>query len=222
MRIFIAILVTLSLVPLLAAQEHPLEHVLARMDENSRAFRSLEASIKRIDTNALTNKPVETSGKVYIAKAVDSSLRMKLELTEPKSRAQSALFDKGVGQVYEHTPNLVSEKKLEDSSVVELAMMGFGVPSERIKKSYAIKLAGQETIDGKTTSVLELTALQKDSDFPRIKMWINQQDWNAVQVELTGSNRNRNLFKYSNVKRNQSIPNNIFRLNLPSNVKKAG
>src|SRR5688572_27243397 len=193
MRIFTAILMTLSLVAVVAAQGHPLEHVLARMDENSRTFRTLEASVKRTETNALTKKPVETSGKLYISKAADN-LRMKVDLTEPKSRAQTVLLDKGIGQVYDHTPNIVSERKLGPNDPIELSLMGFGVSSERIKKTYSISLAGQETIDGKPTSVLELTALQKDSDFPRIKMWINQQDWNAVQVELIGSNRNSTLF----------------------------
>jgi outer membrane lipoprotein-sorting protein len=221
MRIITAILVTVSLVGLLAAQGHPLEHVIAGMDENSRTFRSLEASVRRMEINALTKRELETSGKLYISKTPDN-LRMKLELTEPKNRAQIVLVDKGVGQVYEPVPNIVSERKLGSNDPIELSLMGFGVPSERIRKTYSIALAGQETVDGKTTSVLELTALQKDSDFPRIRMWINQQDWNAVQVELTGANRNRTVFKYASVKRNQSISNNVFRLNLPKDVRKAG
>jgi outer membrane lipoprotein-sorting protein len=215
-------LLSLGLVAGLAGQAaHPLEHVVASMDANAKSFRTLEASMKRTEVNALVSKPTETSGKVYISKTADN-LRIKLELTEPRNRAQTVLLDKGFGQVYEHTPNIVSERKLGPNNPTELTLMGFGVSSDRIKKDYSITLAGQEMIDGKPTSVLELTALQKDSDFPRIKMWLSQQDWNAVQVELTGSNRNRVIFKYTNVKRNQSIPDSVFRLNLPKDVRKAG
>jgi outer membrane lipoprotein-sorting protein len=53
-------------------------------------------------------------------------------------------------------------------------------------------------------------------------MWINHQDWNAVQVQLFEATRDSIMVKYKDVKRNHSISNSIFRLDLPRDVKKAG
>jgi outer membrane lipoprotein-sorting protein len=220
MRSISAFLFVLILTSIAGAQTYTTEQVLAEMDKNSKKFTSLQALIEQQKFNELTKKTEISQGKIYI-ESKGSAPRFKLEVTEPKKTAKTLLIDKGRAQIYEHQPNTLTEHKVGNQSSLDLFLMGFGTSSDKIKKTYNVTSAGQETLEGKPVSLLVLTAIQSTADFPKIRLWISQKDWNAVQVELTEKTRDTQLVKYKDVKLNKAIPGSVFKLNLPSNVIKA-
>jgi outer membrane lipoprotein-sorting protein len=157
-----------------------------------------------------------SSGKFYYMRR-GKEPRLRLELSKPA--VQQLVIENGKLQLYQPSLKQVQETMIgEHKDKVEMIMaLGFGQSSADLKKNFTVSLAGEETLDGKKTTVLELKP--KDSRmFSSIRMWMDQQKWTSVQVKTTESGGDYMIFKFSNVKLNGSIPDSAFRLNLPKDV----
>src|SRR5215475_2627737 len=112
---------------------YTLDQVFAKMDEVAKTFRSAQTDIERTHVTILVNDKDVSSGKFYYVR-------------------------KGKLQIY--TPNLkqVQEASLgEHQDKVEMFMaLGFGQSSQDLKKNFTVSVAGDEVVDGKKTTVLEL------------------------------------------------------------------
>jgi outer membrane lipoprotein-sorting protein len=192
-----------------------LEQVLANMDEVAKTFRSAQTDIERTHVTILVNDKDVASGKFYYTRA-GKEPRVKMELTKPI--AQYALIDKGKLQLY--TPNLkqVQEASLgQHKDLLEMFMaLGFGQSAQDLKKNFDVTLGGEETLDGKKTTVLDLKP--KQAGIKSVQMWMDQQRWVATQLKVTENTGDYFLIKYSNIKLNGSIPESTFQLKLPRDV----
>jgi outer membrane lipoprotein-sorting protein len=109
--------------------------------------------------------------------------------------------------------------------VAEIGFLaGFGQSSEEMKKFYAITLVGEQTVDGKKTSVLELKpkSAQAASMFTSITLWFDQQRWIPVQIKTTEASRDYMIMKFMNIRMNARIPESVFDLKLPKDVQVIG
>jgi len=207
----------LWLIPLGQAQEkYTLDQVFAKMDEMQKEFRSTAADIERTHVTVLVNDKDVSSGKFYYTRR-GKEPRVKLELSKPTP--QYLLIDKGKLQLY--TPNL---KQVQEASIsghqekVEMFMaLGFGQSSQDLKNNFDVSVAGEEVVDGKKTSILELTPKNR-AMFKSVRMWMDQQKWVAVQLRTTENTGDYMIFKYSNVKMNTNIPDSVFDLKMPKDV----
>lgn len=209
--------VFLWLVPFSHAQgTYTLDQVFVKMDEVQKTFRSVDASIERTHVTVLVNDKDVSSGKFYYVRS-GKDPRVKLDLTKPM--AQSLLIDKGKLQIY--TPNT---KQLQETSLsgkqdkIELFMaLGFGQSSADLKRLFDVSLAGEEVIDGKKTTVLELKP-KNSAMFKSVRMWMDQQKWIAVQIKTTESSGDHMTLKFTNIKMNPKIANSVFDLKVPKGV----
>ena len=96
--------------------------------------------------------------------------------------------------------------------------LGFGQSSQDLKKNFDVSLAGEEAVDGKKTSILELTPKNR-AMFKSVRMWMDQQKWVAVQLRVNESTGDYFLLKYSNIKMNPNISDSTFDLKVPKDVK---
>src|ERR1041384_8138836 len=152
-----------------AQSKYSLDQIFAKMDEVQKSFRSAAADIERTHVTILVNDKDVSSGKFYyIRRGKDP--RVKMELMKPAP--QYLLIDKGKLQLY--TPNL---KQVQEASIgahqdkVEMFMaLAFGQSSQDLKKNFDVTLAGEEPVDGKTTSVLELKP-KSGGMFKSVRMW---------------------------------------------------
>ena len=207
----------LWLIPLGKAQgKYTLDQVFAKMDEMQKDFRSTVADIERTHVTVLVNDKDVSSGKFYYTRR-GKEPRVKLELSKPTP--QYLLIDKGKLQLY--TPNL---KQVQEASIsghqekVEMFMaLGFGQSSQDLKNNFDVSVAGEEVVDGKKTSILELTPKNR-AMFKSVRMWMDQQKWVAVQLRTTENTGDYMIFKYSNVKMNTNIPDSVFDLKMPKDV----
>src|SRR5215813_1716492 len=146
-----------------------LEQVLSKMDDVAKGFQSVQADIERTHVTILVNDKDVASGKFYYMRS-GKEPRVKLELTKPV--AQLALVDKGKLQLY--TPNLkqVQEASLGDhKDLLEMFMaLGFGQSSQDLKKNFDITLGGEESVDGKKTTALDLKP--KQAGIRSVRMWM--------------------------------------------------
>jgi outer membrane lipoprotein-sorting protein len=207
----------LWLIPAAQAQTITVDQVLAKMDEVAKTFRSSQADIERTHVTVLVNDKDVSSGKFYYVRQ-GKEPRVRLELTKPA--LQQILIDKGKLQIY--TPNLkqVQQASLgEHQDKVEMLMaLGFGQTSQDLKKNFTVSLAGEELVDGKKTTVLELTP-NNTSMFKSVRMWMDPQKWVSVQIKTTEAGGDYMNLKFSDIKINTNISESIFNLKLPKDVR---
>jgi len=96
--------------------------------------------------------------------------------------------------------------------------LGFGQSSQDLKKNFDVTLAGEEVVDGKKTAVLDLKPRDAGM-FKSVRMWMDQQKWVAVQIKTTEKSGDYLTLKFMNVKLNANIPDSVFDLKMPKDVK---
>ena len=213
--LFVGLFVCLT-PPARAQGTYTLDQVFAKMDDVSKTFRSAQADIERTKFTVLVNDKDVSTGKFYYVRR-GKEPRVKFEFLKPV--VQYALVDKGKMQLY--TPNLkqMQEGLLgEHKNTVEMFMaLAFGTSSEDLKKNFDVSLAGEEAIDGKKATMLDLKP-KNPGVFKSIRMWLDQQRWISAQLKVTENTNDYTTFKYSNIKLNSSIPDSVFELKLPKDV----
>jgi len=199
-----------------AQTTYTLDQVFAKMDEVAKTFRSVQADIERTHVTVLVNDKDVASGKFYYEKR-GTEPRVKMELTKPMP--QLLLVDKGKLQLY--TPNT---KQLQEASIgdhkdlLEMFMaLGFGQSSQELKKNFDVTAGGEEPLEGKKTTVLDLKP--KHSGIKAVRMWMDEQKWVSAQLRVTENTGDYFLIKYSGVKLNAAIPESVFDLKLPKDVR---
>src|SRR5215467_7104883 len=198
--------------------ETTLNQVFAKMDEAAKGFKSVECNLERTKVTVLVNDSLVASGKLYYTRA-GKEPRLKVELGKPPAQ-QIVLIDKGNLQVYTPKIREVQEASLggHASAVEQFMALGFGQSSEDLKKNYQVSLAGEETIDGKKTAILDLTPPAPIAGVKALRMWMDEQKGISVQVKAIETSGDYTIFKYSNIKMNAGVPDSVFELKLPKDV----
>src|SRR5206468_11064136 len=102
---------------------------------------------------------------------------------------------------------------------VEMFMaLGFGKSSKDLKDKFDVRLADEEALNGKKTSVLEIKP-KNSAMFKSVQMWMDQQRWVAVQIKTTESCGDYMVLRFSNIKLNVNLPDSIFDLKMPKDVR---
>jgi outer membrane lipoprotein-sorting protein len=212
----LCLLCFLWLTPSLYAQTD-LDQVFAKMDEVAKVFRSVECNLERTKVTVLVDDRLVASGKLYYARA-GKEPRLKVEIGKPPQ--QILLIDKGNVQLYTPKINEVQEASLGGHANAEEQFMalGFGQSSQDLKKNYKVSLAGEETIEGKKTAILDLTPPAPMAGIKAVRMWMDEQKGIAVQLKATETSGDYAIYKYSNFKMNAGLPDSVFELKMPKDV----
>jgi outer membrane lipoprotein-sorting protein len=193
------------------------EAVLATMDKSASDFRSLTADLENTKyTDVVKDTSVE-KGHIYVRK--DS--KMRIEITEPDPRTILRAGD----SLFVYTPKI---KRVEEfdlgknrAMVDQYVLLGFGTRSEALKRSYDVKLTGEEQLDGKKTYLLELTPKSDDvkHQITKIQMWIDSSSWLPVQQKFFETAPGDFIqFHYTNMMKNLKIPDSRFKQDWPKDV----
>src|SRR5439155_819866 len=67
-------------------------------------------------------------------------------------------------------------------------------------------------------TVLELRP-KNSAMFKSVQMWMDQQRWVAVQIKTTENSGDYMVLRFSNIKLNGNIPDSIFDLKMPKDVR---
>jgi outer membrane lipoprotein-sorting protein len=225
MRILAALCMILALAiapftTLAQQQEYTTAQVVAKLDEKAKAFSSLEASLTKTGAvYGVKNPP--SSGKIYM-KVVNSSPRILLDITTPKEELMTALIKDGAATVFFKTSNSYRQGKLDSNSeVLQLLLIGFGVPSATFTKSYKPEVRGREAIDGVQAVVLDLSSASTlTANFSKITLWLDPQMWIPLQTRVTEKSKDFTDFKYSKVSLNKKVSDSVFDLRIPASATK--
>ena len=221
MTSFFAALFLLLSASFASAQEMTTAQVVQKLDEKAKAFSTLEADIAKTELTYGLKQPVE-SGKIYL-KSTKNGPWALLDIAPAKRGGTKALIKDGALLAYFVETNNYQRGKVDpNSDMLQLLMMGFGVPSSTYTKFYTPSLKGTETVDGIRARVLELNALPSaPGSYSKITLWLDPQTWTPVQTRLTKKGSGDTVdFKYSKIKLNKGIKDSVFNIKIPSNAVK--
>jgi len=223
MKAVIALSVVLVLViasSAVSAQELSTAEVLARLDEKSKAFRTLEASVSTVRSERGFRQPLE-SGKILM-KVTNAVPRVLLEITTPANLAKTVLIANGYGDLLDRRSNTFRHEKVDvNNDVFQLLLIGFGVQSATFTKDYKPQVKGREAMDAVQTVVLELNSISaRTAKRPRITLWLDPKSWTPIQTRVEEETKANTDFKYSNVKLNQNIADSKFKIDVPKDAQR--
>lgn len=203
-----------------AAASGDLATVLAKMNQSSKGFRSAQGDFEFQSYQKLTNDTDTQKGRIYFrktGKGVDAAF----DIGGPAPK--QVVYKDGILRIYEKKINQVTERNVgkNKSDVEAFLSLGFGASGDELQRDYAVKMDDWEMVDGVKTAKLDLTPNKEKvrQTYNKIILWIDpDRDVLLKQqfFELSGDYR---VAHYTNMKLNEKIPDDVFRLKTNGNTK---
>jgi outer membrane lipoprotein-sorting protein len=194
-----------------------LEKVLSRMDTTAAQFRSAEANLSWEQYQKVINDSDVEEGKIYFRRN-GKDIQMMADISKPAPR--QILYSNGKIQLFEPKVNRVTPYSAgkNRADVESFVVLGFGGGGHELLKTFDVKYAGTEDLNGVKTDKLELTpkSARLRGMFEKLVMWIDPKLGIAVQQKFFQPEGDYRLTKYSDIRLNQKIPDNTFKLKTDS------
>lgn len=193
-----------------------LDSVLKQLDAASQSFRSLSADLERTKVTVVVNDKSTESGKIFVRR----DEKMRIEMTKPDPR--TILRAGNTLSIYNPKINQVDEYDLKKykTMVDQYLLLGFGTPGSSLKRSYAVKLEGEELLDNHKVVVLQLIPKSEEArnQISQITMWLDPSNWLTVQQKFSESGGDYFTIHYTNIVRNPKLSDNDFKPRWPKGV----
>jgi len=190
-----------------------LERVLARMDAAAKSFKTTEACVVWDEYQKVVNETDTQKGKIYFRRE-GGEIQMAADFLEPDKKY--VLYSGGKVQVYQPKIDQVNEYNpgKNRSDVESFLVLGFGGSGRDLFKSYGVRLLATETVAGIAADKLELIPKSDRlrNNIARIWLWIDPARGISVQQQFFEPDGNYRLAKYSDIRINQPLPENAFKL----------
>jgi outer membrane lipoprotein-sorting protein len=204
-----------------AAASGDLATVLAKMNQSSSKFKSAQGDFEFQSYQKLTNDTDTQKGRIYFRRT-KGGVDAAFDIVGPAPK--QVVYKDGKLQIFEKKINQVTERNVgkNKSDVEAFLSLGFGASGDELQRDYAIKMDDWEMVDGVKTARLDLTPKKEKvrQTYNRIMLWIDpDRDVLLKQqfFELSGDYR---VAHYTNMKLNEKIPDEVFRLKTNGNTKK--
>jgi outer membrane lipoprotein-sorting protein len=200
------------------------ETVLARMDKAAPSIHAMTAKVKMTEYTALLDDTGIETGTLQMQKVTPDDLRAILAF-EGADKARTIFLMGKFVEIYYPVLNTYQRYDLGKQAAMadQLLLLGFGTSGSALAKSYDIKLAGSEKIDGQDTSELELSPKDPGvrATLAKVILWIPLDAGYPVQQQFFDPPKKGNWRKvtYSEIKLNPDIKGKL-ELKLPKGAKK--
>jgi outer membrane lipoprotein-sorting protein len=203
-----------------ASRSGSLDKVLNRMDAAAEEFRSAEANISWEQYQKVINDSDVEEGKVFFRRT-GKDIQMIADITKPAAR--QILYSNGKVQLFEPKVNRVTVYTPGKSrtDVESFVVLGFGGGGHELLRTFDVKYAGTEDLNGVQTEKLELVPKSERlrGMFERLVMWIDPKLGVALQQKFFQPEGDYRLTKYSDIRLNQKISDNVFKLKTDGKTK---
>ena len=198
-----------------AAQQPTLESVLKDMDTASANFRSAQADFTWDQYQKVVDETDTQKGTVYFRRTgKGTDTQMAADISDPAKKY--VLYTDSMVRIYEPKIDQVTQYNAakNKAEVESFLVLGFGGSGHDLQKSFDVKLSGMQQVDGVNAAQLELTPkTQKGrSIFSQITLWIDPARGVSVQQKFLEPSGDYRLAKYTNIKLNQRLPDDVFKL----------
>jgi outer membrane lipoprotein-sorting protein len=197
-----------------------LEKVLSQMDAVAASFKTAEADFVWDQYTKVVNETDTQSGKVYFRRS-SKEIEMAADIAQPTPKY--VLYQNSTVRVYEPRIDQVTLYKTgkNRAEVESFLVLGFGGRGHDLEKSFDVSFEGYEQAGGVRAAKLNLlpkTAKSRNI-FDHIILWIDPARGVSVQQQFFEPQGDYRLAKYSNIKLNQRIPGDVFKLKTTGRTK---
>jgi outer membrane lipoprotein-sorting protein len=196
----------------LPAGDCTLECVLKKMDEAAANFRTTQADFTWDQYQRVVDEHDLQKGTVYYRRE-GNQIEMMAEIKEPD--AKFVLYKDGKLQIYQPKIEQVMVYPTSNHNEIEsYLVLGFGGSGQDLAKSFDVSYVGDETVDGIATAQLQLIPKSEKfrNNVSKILLWIDLSRGISVQQKFVQSQGDSRLAKYSGVKLNAKMSNDVFQL----------
>ncbi len=219
MKTKIAVLASLLFLASLSAHAQNLESALNAMDKAAADFKTAQADFEWDNyTKAVDDHDLQKGTSYFRRQGNDT--QMAADITVPDKKY--VLFSGGVVSIYLPKAGQVTEYNAgkNKADFETFLVLGFGGRGHDLAKSFDVKFAGVEQVQGVKADKLELTPRSErvSKMFNKITLWIDPARGVSVQQLFNTPSGDYRLAKYSNIKLNEKLSNDVFKLKTSGKV----
>ncbi len=207
-----------------------LDAVLKRMDTAAASFRSTQAEFEwEVYEKVIDEVDDIQKGTIYYrrsGKEIEMMADVKLAGSDPaklKPEPKYVLFSKGKIRMYQPKPDQVTEFDLGSnrSELETYVVLGFGGSGQDLQKAFEVSYVAPETIDGVSAAKLQLIPKSEKvrNTYKQIFLWIDLDRGISVQQQAFQPDGNYRLAKYSSIRVNEKISDDVFKLKTTSKTQ---
>jgi outer membrane lipoprotein-sorting protein len=205
-----------------AASGQDMAKVLNAMDAAAANFKTAQADFVWDQYTKVVDAHDMQKGTMYFRRRSKGDVQMAANITEPSQKY--VLFSEGKVRVYQPDIEQVTEYDAgkNRAEFESFLVLGFGGRGHDLSKSFEVRYAGNEQAQGINAAKLELTpkAAKVRSMFDKIILWIDPARGLSVQQQFVESaSGDYRLAKYSNLKLNEKISDQVFKLKTTDRTK---
>jgi outer membrane lipoprotein-sorting protein len=200
-----------------------LDSVLKKMDAVAARFTSAQADFEWDHYQRVIDEVVDVQTGVIYYRRNGKNIEMMADIRKDgsslnamKLRPKHVLLSDDKFQIYTPQDNQLSVYNLgKDNSEFETYLvLGFGASGQDLVKQFDITFAGPQTIQGVATAELQLVPKSEKvrNNFKQIILWIDLERGVSVQQKLITPEDDYRLAKYSTIKLNEPVKNEVFQL----------
>jgi outer membrane lipoprotein-sorting protein len=199
-----------------------LETTLNAMDRAADNFKSTEADFTWDQYTRVVEEIDNQAGKIYFRRN-GKEIQMAADIMKPELATKVVVYADGQVKMYQPkidqlTVYNAGKNKQEMESFM---VLGFGGRGHDLLPSYDVTYLGSETVDGVKAEKLQLVPKSEKTrnTFNRIMLWIDLARGISVQQQLFTPAGDYRLAKYTNIKINQKISDDVYKLKTTSHTK---
>ena len=203
-----------------ASSSGDLERVLTQMDSVAAGFKSAEADFAWDQYTKVVNETDTQSGKVFFRRS-PKQVEMAAQISQPSEKV--VLYQDTSVRVYEPRIDQVTVYNTgkNRAEVESFLVLGFGGRGHDLQKTFDVSFQGYEEAGGVRAAKLNLAPKTSKGKniFDRIILWIDPARGVSVQQQFFEPQGDYRLAKYSDIKLNQSVPADVFKLKTTGRTK---
>lgn len=194
-------------------QESPLESVLHKLDTTAANFQAAQADFIWDQYQKVVDETDTQKGTVYYRRS-GKDIEMMAEIKEPDHKF--VLYKDGKLQMYQPKIEQVTNFATGNNrtEVESYLVLGFGGSGQDLLKAFDVSYVGEESIDNVATAKLQLVPKSEKvrNTFSKILLWIDLSRGISVRQQFMAPQGDYRLARYSSIRVNEKIPNDVFRL----------
>lgn len=210
--------------------EAGLEAILKKMDSVSSTFRSAQAEFEWDNYQRVIDEVVDVqTGTIYYrrsGKEIEMMANVKkagATLDAAKPEPKFVLFADGKIKMYQPKTDQVTVYDLgkDRADLESYVVLGFGGSGQDLQKAFDVKYQGTESVNGISAAKLELTPKSERvrRNYNRMILWIDPDKGISVQQEFFTPQGDYRLCKYSSIKMNEKVSDDVFKLKTTSKTQ---
>ncbi len=200
-----------------------LDSVLRKMDAVAARFTSAQAEFEWDRYERVIDEVDDVQTGIIYYRRSENSVEMMADIrkdgpgfNELKSQPKYVLVHGDTIQMYQPSSNQLTVYKLGKNSgeFQTYLVLGFGASGQDLLKEFEVTYVGPATVQGVATAELQLIPKSEKvrNNFKQIFLWIDLERGISVQQKLVTPQDDYRLTKYSAIKLNEPIKNEVFQL----------